>query len=182
MADTKNTIIADRYAEALVDMAKDGKLTFEKITEDLNLINEILNQSKDLNEVLVNPVVSGEKKKEIIDKVFVNEIDVFIINFLKVLIDKDRFYLFNFILQAYNKSLDDINNICRIKVISAVEMTEDAKYRLKNKLEEKIRKNVILDLDTNLDIIAGLIIKIGDNIIDMSLKHKLEDLSRCIIR
>lgn len=182
MADTKNTIIADRYAEALVDIAKDGKLTFEKISSDLNLIKEILIQSKDLNEFLINPTVSIENKKEIIDKVFSNEIDALIINFIKILIDKDRFSAFNEVLESYNKSLDNINNICRVNVTSAVKMSEESKARLKQKLEEKVRKNVVLDLDINSDIIAGLVIKIGDNVIDMSLKHKLEDLSKSIMK
>lgn len=180
MTNTKNILIADRYAEALVRLAKDGKLTFEKISTDLNVVKDILNQSKDLKEVLINPLISVEDKKEIIDRVFSKEIDVLIINLLKVLVDKNRFDAFDEVLNAYKRSLDGINNICRVNVVSAVEMSDDAKKRLKAKLEEKLRKNVIIDIDINSDIIAGLVIKISDDVIDMSLKHKLEDLSKKI--
>lgn len=180
MTNTKSILIADRYAEALVKLAKDGKLIFEKVSEDLNLVKDILSQSKDLYEVLINPLVSVEDKKEIIDRVFSNEIDVLIVNLLKVLVDKNRFNAFGEVLNSYNNYLDDINNICRVKVTSAVEMSDETKKRLKAKLEEKLRKNIIIDLDINSDIIAGLVIKICDNIIDMSLKHKLEDLSKKI--
>lgn len=179
---TKNTLIAERYADALVDIARDGKLTFEKIKTDLNLIQEILNQSKDLSEALINPIVSVENKIEIIEKVFADEIDALMLNFLKVIIEKSRFSVFDEVLAAYNKRLDDINNISRVSVVSAVEMSGEAKSKLKIKLEERLRKNVVLDLDINSDIIAGLVIKIGDNVIDMSLKHKLEDLSKNITR
>lgn len=179
---TKNTIIAQRYADALVRIAKEGKLTFEKIGKDLNLIKEILAQSKDLREVLVNPVVSADDKKEILDKVFSGEIDVLVINLLKLLTDKNKFEVFDDVLEAFNKALDNINNIKRVSVTSAVTMSEDAKNRLKQKLEEKLKANVVLDLSINKDIIAGLVIKIDDNIIDMSLKHKLEDLSKNIMR
>lgn len=182
MENTKNILIADRYAEALVKIAKDGKLTFEKISADLNSINEILSQSKDLYEILINPVVSIENKKEIIDRVFSNEIDALIINFLKILVDKNRFNAFDEIISSYNKAIDKVNNISRVDVTSAVEMNDEAKNKLKNKLEEKMKLNVILNLNVNPDIIAGLVIKIGDNVIDMSLKHKLEDLSKNIIR
>jgi len=182
MTNTKNTLIAQRYADALVQIAKDGKLTFEKISKDLNLISEILEQSKDLKEVLVNPVISIDDKKEILDKVFSNEVDVLIINFLKILTDKNKFDIFDDILEAYNKSIDNINNIKRVSVTSAVTMPEDAKSRLKQKLEEKLKANVIIDLNINKDIIAGLVIKIDDNVIDMSLRHKLEDLSKSITR
>lgn len=179
---TKNILIAQRYAESLVRIAKEGKLTFEKISKDLNLVKEILTSSKDLNEVLVNPVVSIEDKKEILDKVFAEEIDVLVINLLKLLTDKNKFNIFDEVLDAYNKSIDSVNNIKRVLVTSAVTMPEDAKNRLKQKLEEKLKANVVLDLNINNEIIAGLVIKIDDNIIDMSLKHKLEDLSRNILR
>lgn len=179
---TKNTLIAQRYADALVRLARDGKLTFEKISKDLNLIKEILEQSKDLQAVLVNPVVSTDDKKEIINKVFSNEIDVLIINFLKLLTDKNKFGIFEDVLEAYNKSIDSINNIKKVSVTSAVTMPTDAQSRLKQKLEEKLKANVVLDLNINKDIIAGLVIKIDDNVIDMSLKHKLEDLSKSITR
>lgn len=182
MVNTKNILIAERYANALVEIAKEGKLTFSKIGEDLNTIKEILNQSKDLNDVLINPLVSIEQKKEVIDKVFSKEIDAITVNFIKVLVDKDRFDAFNEVLDAYNIALDNINNISRINVTSAVEMSDEAKAKLKNKLETKLKKNVIMDLNINADIIAGLVIRIGDNIIDMSLKHKFEDLSKSITR
>lgn len=182
MANTKNTLIADRYSDALVEIAKDGKLTFEQISTDLNLVKNILTTSKDLGECLTNPLVSTENKKEIIEKVFSSEINELIVNFLKVLVDKNRFDIFADVLDAYSKSLDKENNISRIQVTSAVEMSDDSKKKLKQKLEEKMKKNVVLDLDINPDIIAGLLIKIGDNIIDMSLKHKLEDLSKNITK
>lgn len=179
---TKDTIVAQRYSDALAQIAKEGKLTYSKISENLTLVTEILAQSKDLDEFLTNPVVSIEDKKEIIDKVFSDEIDILVVNFLKVLVDKERFYIFNGVVDAYKKAVDDINNISRVHVTSAVEMTQEAKDKLKTKLETKLRKSVILDLDVNAGIIAGLVIKIGDNVIDMSMKHKLEDLSKSITR
>lgn len=182
MVSTKDILIAQRYSDALVSIAKEGKLTYTKISTDLTAINEILSQSKDLKEFLLNPLISNEDKKDVVDNVFSNEVDVLIVNFLKILIDKKRFNIFNEIINAYNKALDDINNISRVMVTSAVVMSEDSKKKLKVKLEEKLKKNVVLDLNINTDIIAGLVIRIGDNVIDMSLKHKLEDLSRNIIR
>ena len=182
MANTKNTLIADRYADALVQIVKDGKLTYEKVSSDLDLVKQTLVQSKDLDEFLLNPIISVDDKKDILDKVFSSETDVLIINFLKVLIDKNRFEAFNEILEAYNKALDDVNNISRVGVTSAVEMSKEAQKKLKEKLEAKLKKNVILNLNVNSDIIAGLVIKIGDNVVDMSLKHKLEDLSKSIMR
>ncbi|MFA7659378.1 MAG: ATP synthase F1 subunit delta [Candidatus Gastranaerophilaceae bacterium] len=180
--DTKNTLIAERYSDALVQIAKDGRLSYEKINADLEIVNNILAQSKDLMEFLTNPTISAEDKKGIIGKVFSEEIDTLIVNFLKVLVDKNRFSVFEEVLKSYKKTLDDVNNISRVQVTSAVEMNEESKVKLREKLEQKMRKNVVLELNISPDIIAGLILKMGDNVIDMSLRHKLEDLSKNIIR
>lgn len=120
MENSGNILIADRYADALVKIAQEGKLTFQKISTDLLLVKDILTQSKDLGAFLTNPITSIEDKKEIIEKVFSSEIDGLIVNFLKVLVDKSRFSEFNEIFDSYNKYLDNINNISRVQVTSAV--------------------------------------------------------------
>lgn len=65
-------------------MAKSSALSYEKIAENLNLIDDTLNQSVDLDTFLTNPLISIEDKKEIIDKIFANEVDALMVNFLKV--------------------------------------------------------------------------------------------------
>ena len=61
-------------------------------------------------------------------------------------------------------------------------MKEDAKNRLKQKLEEKLKKSVMINFEQDAEIIAGLVIRIGDSVIDNSLRHKLEDLSKEMIK
>src|SRR5574344_121946 len=179
---TKNNLIAKQYSMALSDLAKDGSMGFEDISKDLKLVSETLLTSPDLNEFLINQLVSSEDKKDVLEKVFGSEINPKIKNFLKVLIDKERFDIFNDVVEVYNGILDEKNNISRIEVTSAVKMSENSALRLKSKLEEKLRKTVVLDLTIRPEIIAGLVIKIGDNVVDMSLKHKLEDLSKVIAK
>lgn len=178
----KYNTIAKRYSDALIEIINDGKLTYKKASSDLNLIESTLKQSADLDKFLTNPLISSADKKEIINRVFSEDVDAVIINFLKVLVDKDRFEAFGEIVVTYNEALDKINNLSRIQVTSAIELSEDTKNRLKNKLEAKLQKTVALDWEINSGIIAGLVIKMGDNVIDTSLKHKLEDLSKTITK
>lgn len=178
----KYNTIAKRYSDALIEIINDGKLTYKKASSDLNLIESTLKQSADLDKFLTNPLISSADKKEIINRVFFEDVDAVIINFLKVLVDKDRFEAFGEIVVTYNEALDKINNLSRIQVTSAIELSEDTKNRLKNKLEAKLQKTVALDWEINSGIIAGLVIKMGDNVIDTSLKHKLEDLSKTITK
>lgn len=182
MVSTKNKLISDRYAEALVQLAQESKLSFDEISSNLLLIKETLNNSPDLKTFLSSPVTSMEDKKEIFEKVFATELNQYILNFAKVLVDKSRFDIFDEVFESYNKILDKINKIQRIKVTSAVELKQEAKDKLIKKLEDKLKQTVACDWEISPDLFAGLIIKMGDNVIDLSLKHKLEDLSKVITK
>ena len=85
-------------------------------------------------------------------------------------------------MYSYEHELDLIKGLERVEVISAVEMKENAKNRLKQKLEEKLKKSVMINFEQDSEIIAGLVIRIGDSVIDNSLRHKLEDLSKEMIK
>lgn len=172
---------AKNYADSLIQVCKDGAITFETVSKDLNTVKEIISESDELVKVMENPAIANNTKNEIIDSVFPNQISDKIINFLKILIDKKRFNELTQIIQAYNNEVDIINNIKRVEVYSAVEVSEDRKQRLIDKLQNKLKKNVIVNWNINNDIIGGLVIKIDDDIIDNSLKNKLENLSKNII-
>ena len=102
-------------------------------------------------------------------------------NFLKVIIEKKRFNELNGIIASFTKKLDEINSIKRVEVTSAIEMDENIKQRILEKLQLKLHQNVIAEWKIDTDIIGGLIVKIDDDVIDSSLRCKLENLSKHII-
>ena len=165
---------AKNYADSLIQAGKDGIMSFDAILNDLNTVKEITGTSDELVKVMENPAISINSKNEILDSGK-------IINFLKILIDKKRFNELNQIIQAYSNEVDNINNIKRVEVISAIEITEDRRQRLIEKLQNKLQKNVIVNWVLDNEIIGGLVIKIDDDVIDNSLKNKLENLSKNII-
>ena len=101
---------------------------------------------------------------------------------MKLLVDKDRFNLIDEILESYSKDVDKQKNIQKVSVISAIELDEELKSKLINKLAQKLNKNIELETQLDKDIIAGLVIKTEDNVIDMSLKHKFEEMKKEIAK
>ena len=172
---------AKNYADSLIALGNDGVLSFDEILKDLNVIREVVAGSADFLNVMINPAISNEQKFEIIDNVFANQISDKLINFLKVLVDKKRFHELNQIIDAFESDVDEIHNVKRVEVISAVEISDDRKQRLIEKLQNKLQKTVVADWTLDNSIIGGLVIKIDDNVIDDSLKNKLENLSKNII-
>ena len=168
------TSIANNYADGIVKYSGNDTFKLDKILQDLNLIAEILKNSPDLNEVLKNPAISADKKNEIID---VHEK-----NFLKILIEKGRFNELGGIIQAVQAKSEDIKGEKTVIITSAIPIDSDTQKRITDKLEKRLLKKVIPTIKHNPDIIGGLIIQIGDDVIDMSLRKKLENLSKNITK
>lgn len=166
------TSSAKNYADALMQIKDVGK--------DLETVCEIFKQSSDLAAVLENPAIPEDVKYSIIDNIFGGQVDVKIINFLKILVNKKRIQEFGVIAAAYDAQLDEKNNIKRVEIVSAVELNQDTKQRITDKLAQRLQKTIVPQWQINTNIIGGLVVKIGDDVIDTSLKNKLENIKKGI--
>ena len=179
--ENENKLVSERYAQALLELVSDN-LSKEDILKELLDITESVKSSGDLNKVMTSPVISDDEKKNVISKLFENTTNKVILNFLKLLVDKNRFSMLESITKEYKNEINRLNNLLSINVTSAIDLTEDEKSAIKDKLSNILNKNIELEWATNPDIIAGLVFEVGDNIIDNSLRHKLQDLSRNIMK
>ena len=175
------SLTAKNYADALVQMGRDGVMAFDDILKNIDSVREICKTSKDLSDVLKNPTISDDVKYSIIDEVFKQDINEKIIDFIKVLIEKKRFGELDGICEAYRDELDKINNLQRVSVTSAVELNGDMKQRIIDKLQNRLSKTVTAEWLIDREIIGGIVVKINDDVIDSSLKNKLENLSKNLI-
>lgn len=166
--------IAKTYANSLFN----SDSNYNDVLSDLNTVLDVTKNSKDFMQVMQNPAISADTKFEIIDEVFKNDLSEKVLNFIKILVEKNRFNEFEQIVQAYSDELDKINNLQRVEVISAVELSDNQKQRVSEKLQQKLQKNIFVNWTQDKEIIGGLVIKIDDEVIDSSLKNKLEKLSK----
>lgn len=180
--DNKNLLIAERYAESLIEFGRDGKLSYVSIASDLANVITILNHSKDLYASLTNPMINVSDKEAVIDAVFEKDVDVLIKNFLKLLVEKNRFDLIYDISIVFNSILDDINEIARVEVVSAVELNNFEKTKIQDKLSEKLNKQISIKYNIDESIIAGLVVKMGDDVMDMSVAHKLDEFKKALVK
>ena len=170
------TTSSKNYAGALAEIADDNIISYDEIKNDLNTISVIIKNSPDLKSVLENITIATDVKNSIIDEVFKNQINEKLVNFLKILTNKNKFDEFDEIKSDFESIYNDVNNIKLVEVTSAVELTQEQKNRVTEKLQAKLNKQIQANWLLNSDIIGGLIIKIDDNVINSSLINKLEKL------
>ncbi len=162
------------YAQSLINAEND----FKSVKKDLDMIMQTLSNSEDLSDVLLNPAISAQAKNDILESVFKNNISEKVLNFLKILVEKKRFKELDGIVKAYDEKTDEIENIQRVEIISAVELSNEQKQKLTEKLKAKYNKNITAEWHKNKDIIGGLIIKSGDDTADYSILNRFEKLSK----
>ena len=179
--DNENRIIAQRYANAVLEFA-DEKFTKETILSELADFQISLSNSSELQKVMASPIVSNNDKKKLLDKIFKAGVNKTVLNFLKLLVDKNRFNIFNSIVEECRTEINKEKNMLSLRIISAIELSKSEKAMIKVKLQKVLNKDVELDWDVNDSIIGGLIFESGDNIIDCSLQHKLQTIQKEIIK
>ena len=180
--ENENKLVASRYAKALLELTDDNKISKETVLKDLSDVVNSVALSNDLQRVMTSPVISVAEKKKVLVKLFENKVDKVILNFLQFIVDKNRFSMLESISKEYHSEINKLNNLLNINITSAIDLTDSDKAMIKVKLANILKKDIELGWSVNSDIIAGLVFEVGDNIIDNSLRHKLQELSRNIIK
>lgn len=183
MSDTNTfglSIIADRYALAFMDLAQRQEM-FDRFDSDLALVKETVDVNKDLKDFLEHPLIQSNDKKEVIDKIFREHVSVYTLNLIKLLIDKNRIHILAILAEHYKVLLNKKRNISTAQIITAIEIDEDTKNRVKEKLQRVFSMTIEVETQIDKEIIAGMIVKVGDKIIDGSIKTKFENMKKQVV-
>ena len=168
-------LVAKTYAQSLFEVGLELE-TLDSFKEQLGTLVNLLEENADFMELFKTPKISTDAKKKIIEEIFKDTFSSEFLNFLRILFDKGRATHIVEIKQHFDSMLKKHMNIEVAEVISAVKLSDDEKEKLKEKLEKLTGKTIELKTSVTPEIIGGLFIKIGDKVIDSSIKSKLENI------
>jgi len=199
-------VIARRYAKAFINIAIENNKIVE-YEEQLGLLLKVVSE-KQIKDILEYPGLNISKKKELIKriltdesekdkniiKIFMHLIDYFkhkelkqidksLVNFFLLVLDHGRQKYFAEIVAEYKTLADIYKNILNIEIISANELEEEYIEKIKQKIGQKYgSKNVSAKVIISPNIIGGLKVKIGDTVIDGTIKSTLDDITKLVIQ
>lgn len=164
------------YAEALLQVVSENDQTEEMVKEVKQLLS-LINDSPDLEKTLSSPVLETDTKKKIIIEIFSEKINSSLLNFLKLLADRQRIGIVTSILDRFLEIYRENSNIALATVTSAVELTDDQKGLITKKII-KIAGTEKLELVTKIDpsLIGGFVASVGSKVIDASLASQIRKL------
>ncbi len=178
----KNLVIARRYAKALLLIGKeDGKT--ETYREELAGFSELIEKEKTLQQAINNPLyhAAGRKKvlETIIAKLALSEI---MKSFLTLLFDKGRFVYLSSINDFYQKLADELKGIARASLVSATELSSETVEKILTTLSQRTGKDIILEVEQDPGLIGGIVTRIGDLVLDGSIKTQLLNMRESLKR
>lgn len=160
------------YAEAIYKMAKDNDQIFS-VLEMLDVLLKHIDENRDFKEFLSYPIIENEDKKKLINTIYEDIKDISI-NILDYLIDKNRLVNIKGIKEEYLKIYYENHNKLIVTAIFAKPISQEQEQRLIEKLEKMKNKKILLHIKIDESIIAGGVIKIGDEVIDGSFKSQIK--------
>ena len=171
-------LISKVYGDALFETALESG-RFDDFFEEAKVLVKVLEENEDLSLLLNHPKVSQDEKMEVLEDCFKEYVSKEMLGLLKLVVTKDRFSSMKDILENFLSQVKEYKNIGLAKVTSAMQLSDEQKDRIKAKLLETT-KYVEFEIEYEIDpeLIGGLVIRIGDRVVDSSIKTKLHGLSR----
>lgn len=163
------------YSQAIFEYALETD-RLEQFQKEFDFFAQALMDYPEFFEIIKTPKINFEEKKEIITETFKDSISAEMLNFLKVVLDKKRGSELLNIKRDFDRRVDEHNNILNASVESVIPLTDEQLEILSQNLEKITGKNVVLVSSLNPALVGGLVVKMGDQIIDGSVKFKLESM------
>lgn len=172
--------IADAYAKALLEATEKAGRSEAVIAELDSWVDDVLDGNPKLDRLFASPVVETEEKFALIDRALANAEPLFL-NFLKVLASHERLDIIRTVRIEAHRILDKLRGRIEANVVSAVPMDPKQSAALKARLQTLLGGNVVLVEAVDPSLIGGLIVRVGDRVLDGSLANSLARLKEQLI-
>ncbi len=174
-------LVTKSYTDVIFGLAQEENLLNE-IGSELSEIAAIIQENPQYMVFLTSPQIAKAEKIASVDSIFDQKVKNTTKNFIKVLIGNGRASYLPEIAKYYRKLQREFENIAYIEAITAIEMDEEQKQRLIEKLESKLGQKVELNNIIDTSIIGGMKIRIGEKSLDASISSRLRALHSELIK
>jgi len=173
--------ISVRYARAIFELAEE-KGMLEKVYADFRLVRETLSGLPEFKEVMASPIVKKSDKTDLFVNSFGGKIEEMSLNFLKFLVDKNREIYVVDILRNFETSYRRKNNCKEVLITTAEPLNDATKKDIENRIKEVYQSNIELKNKVDEQMIGGVIVRIENQQLDLSVKTQLQEIKQSLQR
>jgi ATP synthase F1 delta subunit len=172
--------IAAVYARSLFEVAKDQD-KLDAVRDQLGAFSDALSETRDLQVFFFSPYFSTAEKEDGLDRV-VSDADPTILNFLKLLIEKHRMPVLFRIRANYEALWEEENKLLPVQITSAVELDSSTVEQLGDQIARQTDRKVDVSAQVDPDILGGIVVQVGNSVLDASVRNRLEQLRKQVAR
>jgi F-type H+-transporting ATPase subunit delta len=172
--------IAEVYARALFEVAGEHGV-LDRVHDELGQFADALDEDRDLQIFLFSPYFSSEEKKDGVARI-VSDADERFVNFLQLLAERHRMPLIFRVRRILDASWAEENRLLPVTVTSAVELDEGLLREIGERIEEQTGRRVQLSSTVDPDVLGGLIVRVGNMVLDASIRNRLESLRKQVVK
>jgi F-type H+-transporting ATPase subunit delta len=174
----KGVRVAPRFAKALLSLSEELKAE-KAVAEDMRLITDTISDNRELGLLLQSPILNADKKISVLTKIFEGKVHDVTIKFVTLLTNKKREGALEAIADSYLHYFRIANDVVKAEVVSAVELSKANKDAVIAKIKERFSaKEIELSESVNQDLIGGMVVKVNDLQLDMSISGKITGLRK----
>jgi F-type H+-transporting ATPase subunit delta len=169
----KNLAVARRYAKALIMIGQeDGQA--DLYNEELSAMVSLFDTQEGFEAVLTNPLYNKNDRKKVLEAVLGSaNLSKVMNSFLMLLFDKGRIGHLRDIASYYKDLADELKGIIKASITSATQLSSDAVEKIRDALSKRVGKTIVLDVEQDPSLIGGVVTKIGDLVLDGSVRTQL---------
>jgi F-type H+-transporting ATPase subunit delta len=172
--------IAEVYARALFEAANEAG-ALDRVHDELGQFADTLDEDRNLQMFLFSPYFSSEEKKDGIGRI-VSDADERTVNFLELLAERHRMPVIFRVRRDLDALWAEENKLLPVSVTSAVELDDELVSDIGKRIEEQAGRRVELSSSVDPDLLGGLVVRVGNMVLDASLRNRLERLRKQVIK
>jgi F-type H+-transporting ATPase subunit delta len=170
---TDTSQVAAPYAQALLSIAQ-SKDNVDELSVIAGSFLNLLKESDELSAFLANPVADSDAKKGVLNQILGKDTNLQMKNFFMLLVDRGRIYLIGPILEQFQAKVRELTQTVLAEVTSAVELSDEQKETVRQKVQSMTKaKSVELASRIDPELIGGVVIQIGSQVLDASIRGQL---------
>ncbi len=175
------SVIGDRYAESLFDLAKEeNKVT--QYLDDIKLVGEVLGSDPQIVQFFNHVLIENDKKIQLLDQSFKGNVDQYVLNFLKLLVQSRRIRYIDDIIKSYINLSNQYLGIEEGTIYTPYKLTDQQIQDIEKAISQKENKKVTLKVSIDPSLLGGIKVQIANRIYDGTIKNKVEMLKKELLR
>ncbi len=171
-------LVSKTYGDALFEIAEESGM-LDAYLEEVKAVQDALSGNPELFKLMSHPKIGKEEKIKVIEDIFTDKVSGELVGLLRMLVDKEHFEETEAVLEYFEGRVKECKNIGTAYVTSAMELSDSQKQAVEQRLLDTT-KYVRFEMHYAVDsaLIGGMVIRIGDRVVDGSVRTKLYDLTR----